>query len=230
MNTQRLFQSLRIERIDYSQAIALQQQLLDEVEVTGIDLLLLLEHPATITLGRWCDTRHLLTCSSLLQGLGIELCRAARGGDVTYHGPGQLIGYPLFDLNAIGRDLHRYLRLLEQVLIEVLAQWQILAERRQDHTGLWVGREKIVSIGIGVRRWISWHGFALNIGSDLSGFTHIVPCGLAGVTMTSMEKLLGRAVDRRAVEQAIIERFSQLFHRCYAGCVTDLALKKSLSR
>ena len=217
MTTQRSFQSLHIQSLDYRQAVELQEQLLEQVALNSTDLLMLLEHPATITLGRRADTRHVLTNPSRLRGLGIELCQAARGGDVTYHGPGQLIGYPLFDLTTLGRDLHHYLRLLEQVLIDVLAKWDIVAERRSGHTGLWVGAEKIASIGIGVRHWVSWHGFSLNIGADLSGFSHIVPCGLPGVTMTSMERLLGCSVDKPAVEQEIIARLSQLFDRTYAG-------------
>lgn len=217
MTIQRSFQSLHRQSLDYRQAAELQEELLAEVAINSTDLLMLLEHPATITLGRRADTRHVLTNPSRLRGLGIELCQSARGGDVTYHGPGQLIGYPLFDLTTLGRDLHHYLRLLEQVLIDVLAKWEIAAERRTGHTGLWVGAEKIVSIGIGVRHWISWHGFSLNIGADLSGFSHIVPCGLPGVTMTSMERLLGCSVDKAAVEQEIIACLSRLFNRTYAG-------------
>jgi len=187
-----------------------------EVPTDG-DLLLLLEHPPTITLGRGADKQHLLTSPNQLEAVGIDLFRVARGGDITYHGPGQLVGYPLVDLTRRDKDLHRFLRDLEELLIRVLGQWGIDAARNSDKTGVWVGDRKIASIGIGVRRWITWHGFALNLDIDLDGFNHIVPCGLQGVQMTSMAELLGTAPPRTDVEDALIGAFSEIFNADYAG-------------
>jgi lipoyl(octanoyl) transferase len=148
------------------------------------DQLLLLEHEPVYTIGRTPDQ------SSLLGALHLPhpLFAINRGGQATYHGPGQLMGYPIIDLRRCGHDLHKYLRWLEQLLIEVLAQYGIVATRRDSLTGVWVEDRKIASIGVGVRHWITMHGFALNVCGDLSPFNHIVPCGINNVVMTSMEK------------------------------------------
>jgi len=142
-----------------------------------------------------------------------------RGGDVTWHGPGQLVGYPIVDLDRRGRDLHRYLRDLEEVLIRVLAAFGVPGRRESGRTGVWVGPAKIASIGIAVRRWIAWHGFALNVAPDLSGFAAIVPCGLSGVRMTSLAEQLAPdpppAPER--VQQQVIEAFAAVFQSRYAG-------------
>jgi lipoate-protein ligase B len=211
------FFTLRPGRLPYRAGLALQERLLKREVPTDGDLLLLLEHPPTITLGRGADKQHLLTSPDQLEAVGIDLFRVARGGDITYHGPGQLVGYPLVDLTRRDKDLHRFLRDLEELLIRVLGQWGIDAARNSDKTGVWVGDRKIASIGIGVRRWITWHGFALNLDIDLDGFNHIVPCGLQGVQMTSMAELLGTAPPRPDVEDALIGAFSEIFNADYAG-------------
>jgi lipoyl(octanoyl) transferase len=148
------------------------------------DLLLLLEHPPVVTLGRNSDAAHLLS------GDGVEVFETERGGDVTFHGPGQLVGYPIIDLTRHKPDLHWYLRTLEQALIDALAGLGIAAERNPGYTGVWTskGSRKIASIGIHVKQWVTWHGFALNVTTDLTEFERIVPCGIAGVEMTSVER------------------------------------------
>ena len=148
------------------------------------DVLLLLEHPPIITLGRGARAQHLLDSD------GLDVLEVERGGDITYHGPGQLVGYPILDLREHRTDLHWYLRSLEVVLISALAVLGIDAERRDGYTGVWVGavRRKIASIGVHVKQWVTWHGFALNVATDLSAFDRIVPCGIAGVEMTSVAR------------------------------------------
>ena len=149
------------------------------------DLLLLLEHPAVVTLGRNSDAAHLLSRD------GVEVFETERGGDVTFHGPGQLVGYPIFDLTRHKPDLHWYLRTLEQALIEALGGLGIPAERNPGYTGVWTRSRKIASIGIHVKQWVTWHGFALNVTTDLSQFGRIVPCGIPGVEMTSIQRERG---------------------------------------
>jgi lipoate-protein ligase B len=204
-------------RLDYDQALQLQQQLLQQREGQQADILLLLEHPAVITLGRGGRLSNLCLAETTLAERGIAVVRVGRGGDVTYHGPGQLVGYPIVDLTPRGRDLHRYLRLLEETLLTTLAAFGLQGRRDPGRTGVWVGAAKIASIGIGVRRWISWHGFALNVATDLRGFDAIVPCGLPGVRMTSMEALLGHSIPLAQVQQVLIEAFSRCFASAYLG-------------
>ncbi len=146
------------------------------------DLLLLLEHPPVVTLGRGSQAAHLLRPD------GVELFEVERGGDVTFHGPGQLVGYPILDLTGYRQDLHWYLRTLEQALIDALAVLTIPAERNAGYTGVWTRGRKIASIGIHVKQWVTWHGFALNVTTDLASFDRIVPCGIPGVVMTSVER------------------------------------------
>ena len=145
---------------------------------------------------------------------GIEVVKTNRGGDITYHGPGQLMGYPIIDLRGCGQDLHKYLRWVEQLLIETLAEYEIAATQRKSLTGAWVEDRKIASIGVGVRHWITMHGFALNVCGDLSPFNHIVPCGIENVSMTSMEKETGTAFSvsdvAMAVEKVAVEQIPNL--------------------
>ena len=154
------------------------------------DLLILLEHPPVVTTGRSTNQGNLLLSKDALSSRGIELFDVERGGDVTFHGPGQLVGYPILDLNQHKRDLHWYLRQVEQVLIEALASFEIRAERNPGKTGVWTNGRKIASIGVHARQWVTWHGFALNVTTDLSYFDVMVPCGIADVTMTSIEREL----------------------------------------
>ena len=195
----------------YRDALILQEHLLAERSSVEYDSLLLLEHPAVITLGRGADDRHLLRTETDLQQAGIECLKSKRVGDITLHSPGQLVGYPIVDLNHFGRDLHGYLRRLEQILIATLAAFGVAATTRAGVTGVWIGQRKIASIGVAVRRWVSWHGFALNVSNDLSLFANIVPCGLKDVTMTSMEQELGRSISMKCVEERLIEQYGERF-------------------
>jgi lipoyl(octanoyl) transferase len=154
------------------------------------DLLLLVEHPPVITLGRSSKAAHLLFSPDALAARGVELFDVDRGGDVTFHGPGQLVGYPIVDLRGHTEDLHWYLRQLEAALIRALAALDVPAERNPGLTGVWTSGRKIASIGVHARQWVTWHGFALNVTTDLSWFDLLVPCGIAGVTMTSVAQEL----------------------------------------
>jgi len=170
--------------IEYASATALQEQLVERRMAGGKDQLLLLEHPAVYTLGRGADPRFL---GPAAEG-PIPIVRSSRGGQVTYHGPGQLVGYPIVDLRAHRCDVRWYVRQLEAVLIDALAQASIQGERREGAPGVWVRGAKIASIGVAIRRWVTWHGVALNVGADLSAFERITPCGLDGVRMTSLAR------------------------------------------
>ena len=189
MGTRGTIEIARLGTVDYESALALQDALVAarRDDLIG-DTLAILEHPHVFTLGRGADARYLLEARP-----GVPVFRVSRGGQVTYHGPGQLVGYPILKLEGPDRDIHVYLRRLEQTMIDALAQMEIAAKRRAGLTGVWVGGRKIGSIGVGLRRWITLHGFALNVTSDLDYFGAMVPCGIAGVEMTSVERELGRA-------------------------------------
>jgi lipoate-protein ligase B len=160
------------------------------------DVLLLVEHPPVVTLGRGArDASHVIASAALLAARGVERFEVDRGGDVTFHGPGQLVGYPIIDLNRHRQDLHWYLRQVEDLLIRALHTLGIAAEQSAGLTGVWTGGRKIASIGVHARQWVTWHGFALNVTTDLSYFDLIVPCGIHGVTMTSVEQELLRTAD-----------------------------------
>jgi lipoate-protein ligase B len=162
------------------------------------DLLLLVEHPPVITLGRSSKDKHLLGSPALLATRGVEVHEVERGGDVTFHGPGQLVGYPIIDLKRHKQDLHWYLRQVEEALIRALGAFAIPGERNIGYTGVWSGGRKLASIGVHARDWVTWHGFALNVTTDLSWFGLIVPCGIADVQMTSIARELhDRALDGR---------------------------------
>ena len=201
--------------ISYAEALALQEEIVarKRADDSSRDELLLLEHEPVYTIGRTSDHSSLRGASHLPH----PLFPINRGGQATYHGPGQLVGYPIIDLRRREQDLHRYLRWLEQVLIELLAGYEIVAQTRSGLTGVWVAERKIASIGVGVRQWITMHGFALNVSGDLSAFDHIVPCGIADVTMTSIARETGRLfaveeVARRAGE-LIARRLGELEKR-----------------
>jgi lipoyl(octanoyl) transferase len=172
--------------MNFGDALALQEEIVARKrgDPDSADELLLLEHEPVYTIGRTPDRSSLLGAKHLPH----PLFPINRGGQATYHGPGQLMGYPIVDLRRCGQDLHRYLRWLEQLLIDLLAGYGIAATRREELTGVWIDGRKIASIGVGVRHWITMHGFALNVCGDLTPFSDIVPCGIANVTMTSMEK------------------------------------------
>jgi lipoyl(octanoyl) transferase len=176
-------------RVEFADALALQEEIVSRKwnDSALPDQLLLLEHGPVYTIGRTPDQSSLMGAAHLRH----PLFTINRGGQATYHGPGQLMGYPIIDLRGCGNDLHKYLRWLEQLLIQVLAEYDIAARRRESLTGVWVDDRKIASIGVGVRHWITMHGFALNVCGDLSPFSHIVPCGINNVAMTSMEMETG---------------------------------------
>ncbi len=178
------------------------------------DVLLLVEHPPVVTLGRSAKQRHLLASPELLNARGVELFEVERGGDVTFHGPGQLVGYPIIDLKRHRQDLHWYLRQVEEALIRALGELGIVAERNAGYTGVWTGGQarKIASIGVHARDWVTWHGFALNISTDLRYFDLMVPCGIDAVTMTSVNRELGsEAVTMRDVERLVVDAFGGVF-------------------
>ena len=194
-----------------------QEQLILERHAWPFDLLILLEHPSVITLGRSADPKNLLWTKDRLADDGIDCVATRRGGDITLHGPGQLVGYPIVDLNHYQRDLHRFLRQIEAVLVATLADFGLQGETVPGKTGVWTNGRKIASIGIAVQRWISYHGFALNINNDLSIFDAIVPCGLDDVTMTSLQQELGRIVNMRDVADSLLTNYSELMQRPLLG-------------
>jgi len=167
------------------------------------DTLLLVEHHPVVTLGRSSKDAHLLADKAALAARGVELFEVERGGDVTFHGPGQLVGYPIVDLKRHKQDLHWYLRQVEEILIRALATLGIPAERVPKYTGVWTKGRKIASIGVHARDWVTWHGFALNVSTELSYFDLIVPCGIPEVQMTSVERELGRPVDMASVANVV---------------------------
>jgi lipoate-protein ligase B len=193
-------------RTPYEQAEAWQEALVARRMAGGPDVLLLLEHPPVYTLGRAADPRHL----GAAVASDVPVVRAHRGGQVTYHGPGQLVGYPILDLRRHRPDVRWYLRSLEEVLIGALHDLGIGADRRSGLTGVWVGHRKIASIGVAIRRWVSWHGFALNVGPDISGFAAITPCGIAGVEMTSVARE-GGPEELGEVLSPVLARFLRTF-------------------
>jgi lipoate-protein ligase B len=203
---------LRPGTLPYDEAVALQERLHAARRSGEVpDVLILLEHPPVVTLGRGAKVEHLLRDPAELERQGVQVRETARGGDVTYHGPGQLVGYPIFDLNVHGRDVHAYVRSLEEALIRVLAAFGVAGDRTRGQTGVWVGNEKVAAIGVGVRQWVTWHGFALNVSTDLGGFRHIVPCGIHDRGVTSLERLIGRSVPMEEVVERAIAAFGEVF-------------------
>jgi lipoyl(octanoyl) transferase len=205
----------RLGVLPYREALALQDRLVGDRRSGEIpDLLLLLEHPHVITLGSSADGSHVLLDETERRLLGIELFETGRGGDVTYHGPGQLVGYPILDLKPDRQDLHRYVRDLETVLIRVLSAYGIDGARKPGLTGVWVDDEKVAAIGVRVSSgWITSHGFALNVNTDLRFFDSIVPCGIPDHGVTSLGSLLGREVVMTEVEARVVEAMAEVFDR-----------------
>ena len=209
--------SLRVEpvwlgRISYDEGLTLQEELVrNRIEGSGDDRLLLLEHHPVYTMGRARDESSL----GEEEHLPHPVHRTNRGGQATYHGPGQLVGYPVLELSIFGRDLHDYLRFLEEVLIHLLARHGVTGGRIEGKTGVWVGDRKIASLGVGVRKWISMHGFAINICGDLSAFHHITPCGLPGVEMTSLEAEGALGVSVESCARDVAEIFNELLQEYF---------------
>jgi lipoyl(octanoyl) transferase len=194
----------RLGRLGYEETLTLQEDARARVIAGESEQLLLVEHPPVITLGRRGDARHVLVQSA-------PVLRVSRGGDVTYHGPGQLVGYPILDLARRGRDVDRYLRGLEDVLIAVAQRYGLAARRQRGFTGVWLGNAKLAAIGIGIRRWVTMHGFALNVADLRREFSAIVPCGLAGIGVTSLEQATGRRPAMADVEALVIDEFRRVF-------------------
>ena len=240
MGPQRRLEVRRFGRVPYAEALALQRALVEQryrarlaaeqgggvpAEHAGApgvinDLLLLVEHPHVLTLGVRGDggRSHILAAPEVLAARGVEVHEAGRGGDITYHGPGQLVGYPIVDLTPDRRDVHRYVRDLEEVLIRTAATYGVDAGRVEGLTGVWVGREKLAAIGVRIARWITSHGFALNVTTDLSYFDLIVPCGIADRGVTSLGRLLGRPIAMNEVQDRVAAEFAAVF-----GCGTPVA-------
>lgn len=216
--------------IGYAEAYALQKRIVAARKAeTSEDVLLLCQHPHVITQGRNGKREHLLAGEQVLRQKGVEFYETSRGGDVTYHGPGQIVGYPIINLGAIRRDVVWYVRMLEEVMIRASADFGVAAAREAGKTGVWVapneeltpsaqrtqssqrGAEKLGAIGVHISRWVTSHGFAYNVSTDLRFFDLIVPCGIAGRKATSLEKLLGRAVDSRKVAPRLTKHFGEVF-------------------
>ena len=205
---------LRLGRMPYAEALALQRELVEERRSGRIgDHLLLVEHPHVLTLGVRGDggRSHILAPAETLSALDVPVHETGRGGDITYHGPGQVVGYPIIDLKPDRCDVHRYVRDLEEVLIRVAADHGIKAGRLPGLTGVWVGGEKLAAIGVRIARWITSHGFALNVSTDLDFFKLIVPCGIGDRGVTSLAALLGRPLDLRTVEDQVVHHFDEVF-------------------
>jgi lipoyl(octanoyl) transferase len=204
----------RLGLTPYADALALQRELVEERRAGRIgDVLLLVEHPHVLTLGVRGDggRSHILASTEMLARHAVDVHETGRGGDITYHGPGQLVGYPIIDLKPDRCDVHRYVRDLEEVLIRVAADYDIEAGRVPGLTGVWVGSSKLAAIGVRIARWVTSHGFALNVTTDLEYFNLIVPCGIADRGVTSLAALLGRPVDRSEVEDRVIRHFAAVF-------------------
>ena len=230
MTTPRALLTADLGVMPYGEALELQRAVA-RARIAGDiadDVLLLVEHPAVVTTGRTTKEGHMLASAELLKARGVELFDVERGGDVTFHGPGQLVGYPIIDLKGHRKDLHWYLRQVEQGLIDALAILGVPAERNSGYTGVWTRGQpaarspqhaaeaatllrKIASIGVHARDWVTWHGFALNVRTDLSYFDLIVPCGIDGVVMTTIERELREPVDDDVVKKVVGHSFAALF-------------------
>jgi lipoyl(octanoyl) transferase len=221
----------RLGRVSYEQGLELQRRLVEERRAGHVpDTLLLLEHPHVLTLGVRRDggRSNIVATPERLQELGVGIFETGRGGDITYHGPGQLVGYPVLDLRSHYQDVHRYVRDLEEVLIRTCADYGVTAERLPGFTGAWVrhperGLEKVAAIGVRIARWITSHGFALNVNTNLEFFRLIVPCGIADRGVTSLQALAGAPVDMRAVEDALVAHFARVFQRAVSGAAPSPA-------
>ena len=212
--------------VSYQDALTLQRTLVEDRRAARIpDTLLLLQHPPVITLGVKGDggRSNVIAVPARLSELGIEISETGRGGDVTYHGPGQIVGYPILDLRPDRCDVHRYVRDLEEVMIRVCGDYGVAAGRINGLTGTWIGDEKIGAIGIRISRWITSHGFAFNVGTNLEHFSLIVPCGITGRGVTSLDRAIGQKVLIPQVEDAIVRHFCQVFQRTATTAVPAIA-------
>jgi lipoyl(octanoyl) transferase len=213
-HARRICEARWLGRVAYSDGLALQEQSVEAIrDQNANDQLLLLEHSNVFTLGRGADASNILADRDQLESNAIEVFETGRGGDVTYHGPGQLVGYPIINLRPDRCDVHRYVRDLEEALIRTLAHYGVKGERISGLTGVWVGSEKVAAIGVRIARWITSHGFALNVNTDLSYFKMIVPCGITDRGVTSLSHLVGRDIDLVEVAQVAAVKFGEVFER-----------------
>jgi lipoyl(octanoyl) transferase len=206
----------RLGRVAYGEAVEMQRALVEERRADRIpDTLLLLQHPHVLTLGaKLAAARaHVMAAPGELAARGVEVFEAGRGGDVTYHGPGQLVAYPILDLRPDRCDVHRYVRDLEEVMIRVSSEFGLRAGRVEGFSGAWIGDRKIGAVGVRISRWITSHGVALNVSTDLDYFDLIVPCGIADKEVTSLARELGRTVDHPTVENVFTRHFAEVFSR-----------------
>ena len=216
MDVDRELHVRRLGVVPYAEALDLQKRLVEERRSGNIpDQLLLLQHPPVITLGVKArhDRSHVLASPADLEEEGVEIFETGRGGDVTYHGPGQLVGYPILDLRPDRCDVHRYVRDLEEALIQAAAAFGVATERIQGLTGVWAGKNKLAAIGVRISRWITSHGFAFNVGTNLGHFDLIVPCGIADKGVTSLEVLLSRPIQMDEIESSVVTSFAAVFER-----------------
>jgi lipoate-protein ligase B len=219
--------------VDYEKAWDLQHRLWSSrVEGALPDLLLILEHPHVITLGRRGNRSHLIASSEILEAMKIPIFHVERGGDITYHGPGQIVVYPILNLKEYGYRIVRYIGQLEGVVLHVLKDFGVEGRRDPLNRGVWVDGEKIASVGVAIKRWVSLHGVALNYGTNLAYFDLINPCGLEGKKMTSMAKILGKEISRKELTERILFYFKEVFKKEWeekelAGLIADGRLKRS---
>jgi lipoyl(octanoyl) transferase len=204
---------VQLGRMGYEECLELQREVAKQ-RITGAipqDVLLLVEHPPVVTLGRASKEKNLISSPDFLRSRGVELFEVERGGDVTFHGPGQLVGYPIFDLKRHKQDLHWYLRSVEEAIIRIIGEYGIPGERSTGYTGVWTRGRKIASIGVHARDWVTWHGFALNVTTDLSYFDLIVPCGIVGVEMTSIARETSASPGLEEVSAFAAKHFGEVF-------------------
>ncbi len=199
--------------VDYKSAWDYQKKIFDLRYQKKIpDVLMLLEHNHTYTLGKVADRKNLVSSNKFLSENKIEVFEIDRGGDVTYHGPGQIVGYPIIQLQDWEKDTHKYLRALEQVIINTIAEFGISGSRKEKYTGVWVDEKKIAAIGIKVSRWITMHGFALNVNTDLNMFKGIIPCGISDKEVTSMQKEISKPLNLNEVKEKLVYHFQKIFY------------------
>jgi lipoyl(octanoyl) transferase len=223
LRTSRPLEVRRLGLVPYAAGLELQRALVEDRKAGRIpDTLLLLQHPHVVTIGVKKDGRsHILATPEQLTARGVEVFETGRGGDVTYHGPGQLVGYPILDLNPDRRDVHRYVRDLEEVMIRVCAGYGLTADRIKGLSGAWIGDEKIGAIGVRISRWVTSHGFAFNVTTDVDFFNLIVPCGIADRGVTSLAAQLGRVPELSEVEDRFEEQFATVFQRTAPVSMSD---------